>query len=171
MYKSVAEMAATAIFQLRKSQAAKWCDLQLHVEDPANSLRTKVLMPSLINAEEGNQFSWNFDISDPVAAVEDLCRKRAELLAARIESGKGVGSLPGGRLLCFYPRESLCDGAANESSNGFFDIWNAPPWDTWIWYLGNSGRRHALYSWVPGVFVEIAAAGVSVNPEHCICWA
>jgi hypothetical protein len=128
-------------------------------------------MPSLVNLEGEKQYSWNYDIRDPISEVNDLCRKRAEAADTRLDLNENLDSFAAGKLLLFYPNETLCDGAACQSSNGFFDNWNIPPWDTWIWYSGLPHESQVLYSWVPSQFIELASTGVSVNPEQCIRWA
>ena len=67
-------------------------------------------------------------------------------------------------------------------SNGFFDVNNIPPYDTWVWMVHNmrafkysdgaSGEMEANYlvAWVPPSFIELASRGVDANPEKCILW-
>ena len=64
-------------------------------------------------------------------------------------------------------------------TNGFFDRWDAPPWDTWIWYgeLGhiinvpaNKAIEVILVSWIPPVFLELAQAGINAHPFSAINW-
>jgi hypothetical protein len=84
-----------------------------------------------------------------------------------------------GRLLLFDPDGTLSDGAASEASNGFFDVDNVPPWDTWVWYAedrdiskgGWTMFASYLVAWVPPHALELVEAGIWVNPEECIRWA
>ena len=105
--------------------------------------------------------------ADRIRILETLSKKRAEqlrrdnLYPRSSESGGNSG-----RLLLYAPDENLCDGAAQYSSKGFFDIDNVPPWDTWICFF-----EPYLVSWVPPRLVELANIGIEVNPEECICWA
>jgi hypothetical protein len=58
-------------------------------------------------------------------------------------------------------------------TNGFFDVHNVPPHDTWIAFaLMASQRAHAshLMSWVPAELLQPVARGIRVNPEQCIAW-
>ena len=71
-----------------------------------------------------------------------------------------------GRILLFVPSETLFDGAAQQSSNGFFDVNNVPPWDTWVDFVDR-----AIVCWVPTVLVDAVQMGIDVNPEECIRWA
>jgi hypothetical protein len=70
-----------------------------------------------------------------------------------------------GKLLLYEPLETVTDGAAASSSHGFFDIEDAPPWDTWFLYSGGT-----IFSWVPESLVQNAQAGIDANPVDCIHW-
>jgi hypothetical protein len=70
-----------------------------------------------------------------------------------------------GRLLLYEPLETVTDGASDSSSRGFFDIEDAPPWDTWFLY-----SRGSIFSWVPEALVQDAQAGIDANPVDCIHW-
>jgi hypothetical protein len=70
-----------------------------------------------------------------------------------------------GRLLLYEPMETVTDGASEASSRGFFDIEDAPPWDTWFLYSAGS-----IFSWVPEELVQNAQAGIDANPVDCIHW-
>ena len=70
-----------------------------------------------------------------------------------------------GRLLLYEPLETVDDGAASASSQGFFYVEDAPPWDTWFVYSGGS-----IFCWVPDSLVQKAQAGIDANPVDCIHW-
>ena len=90
--------------------------------------------------------------------------------------------LCGGRLLAYFPDESLADGAAQTESKGFFDTDNIPPYDTWVWMVrivrafdyrdGGQGELVAYYlvAWVPPDFIKLVSRSVKANPEDCIQW-
>lgn len=63
--------------------------------------------------------------------VETVCRRRAELLnkqnAQMVYDPEKSGSL-----LVFYPDLTLFDGAAQLSSDGYFNSNNDPPWEMWM---------------------------------------
>jgi hypothetical protein len=71
----------------------------------------------------------------------------------------------GGKLLLFTPSDTLMDGAAEYSSNGFFDVNNVPPWDIWVAFSDQT-----LVSWVPPMLVETAHMGIDADPAACIGW-
>ena len=74
-----------------------------------------------------------------------------------------------------FPDENLADGVAMHESEGFFDIDNAPPCDTWESLFLDPGpsprqEQRALVCYVPAFAIEAADAGIDVNPESCIAW-
>ena len=91
-----------------------------------------------------------------------------------------VTDLRGGRLLAYFPGDNLADGCAQANSEGFFDIDNIPPYDTWVWMVddrridkladGTTRKTEGSYlvAWVPPAFLELASLGIDVKPEECI---
>ncbi len=71
-----------------------------------------------------------------------------------------------GRFLLYVPDENVSDGASRYASNGFFDPYDCPPWDSWLQYSDRT-----LISWVPEVLFPLAQAGIDANPIDCIRWA
>jgi hypothetical protein len=120
-------------------------------------LRSPELKPNLGLDQFENDALW-------AEAVEEVVTQRAGLVAGFVNE-QSVSD-EGGRFLLYWPSENLACGAAEASSNGFFDQNNVPPWDLW---LGFSNRT--LVSWVPLALVDVAAMGIFVNPEECIRWA
>jgi hypothetical protein len=124
----------------------------------AKQLRSPLLQP--VPFESGQSSAARAKI------VETLADKRADQL--RIEQRYPSTLLPdpgAGRLLLYAPDENLCDGAAQSSSKGFFDVDNIPPWDTWVCFVDRY-----LVSWVPPQLLDLANQGVDANPEQCILW-
>src|SRR5262249_50706397 len=88
-------------------------------------------------------------------------------------------STPAGRLLYFWPENSLNDAAAMGESDYFlFD--NSPPWEKWVWFQDEDfpgppsdsyWKPPLLVSWVPPEYVAAVQRGINVNPEECILWA
>lgn len=107
------------------------------------------------------------DRSAQVAIVETVVSKRAAQLRKNCHYPSTIDiGLEGGKLLLYAPDENLFDGAAEYSSRGFFDVDNIPPWDTWICLF-----EEYVLSWVPPQLLDLANAGIEVNPEQCILWA
>jgi len=111
---------------------------------------------------------------NPAEMVATLCRERSKLLNEKAAQRKDRVQR-GGKLLLYYPEDSLFDGAAELASGGFFTANNEPPWNTWLFYgvidLGLPGEAEGyLLSWVPEEYVRIAQRGIDVNPEGCLEW-
>jgi hypothetical protein len=110
---------------------------------------------------------------DRAAIVRNVALARANAVrdAKPVRTGHDLAD---GRLMVYFPDAELSDGAAEIESRGFFDVSNAPPWDTWIALCRDdradiSSRDHVV-SWVPKELVELADRGIDVNPEQCIRW-
>src|SRR5215470_18352450 len=121
-------------------------------------LRSDALKPSFTLDEFGTDSHW-------AEAVAEVVAKRSELLK-QAPSPVPSGAHDKGRLLLFVPSETLFDGAAQQSSNGFFDVNNVPPWDIWVEFVDRT-----LVCWIPTTLVDAAQMGIDVNPEGCIRWA
>jgi len=108
--------------------------------------------------------------------VGELCSRRSEAL--RQETApltSPAHDLQGGRLLLFAPQATVWDGASASVSKGFFDVADAPPWDTWVWVVtgeeGTAFYSPYLIAWVPPIFLELADAGIRVSPVNNVAWA
>lgn len=77
--------------------------------------------------------------------------------------------------MVYFPDAELSDGAAEVYTDGLFDVFNAPPWDTWV-ALFEEGPQHDrsygtyLVAYIPQPLLSLAERGISVNPERCIDW-
>jgi hypothetical protein len=92
---------------------------------------------------------------------------RSELLkAASIETLEVDDALSKSKLLIYEPLETVDDGAAEAASMGFYDLQDAPPWDTWFLYADR-----AVFCCVPEFAVRRAQDGIDANPVDCIHWA
>lgn len=120
-------------------------------------LRSPELKPTFTLDEFGDNGPW-------AQAVAEVVALRSRLIAQTITGQVDISV--GGRLLLYSPSENVACGAAEASSNGFFDTNNVPPWDIWLDFSDGT-----LVSWVPPALVDVAQMGVFVNPEECIRWA
>ncbi len=113
--------------------------------------------------------------------VNEIARKRRALLEpVQRAAVPKTDVLGGGRLMLYDLEQNLFDGAAQSASHGFFSVDNAPPYDMWLAYVieqnryvmeGREWNDTYLLAWVPPDFLELASAGIEVNPEECIRWA
>lgn len=156
-----------ARFSTRLAQAIAWCHPRNSLTNPASSLRTDAFCPPLLCCNN----------RDEVVCYIGRERERAlgplapELHERRI----AMPDLRGGRLLAYFPDATLSDGAAAETSRGFFDAHNIPAWDTWVAYFEDSDPRDTSYAkyvvcYLPPALLDLAEAGIRVNPELCIAW-
>lgn len=149
-------------FNQRLAETVAWCCDRAAASYPKHSLRYDSLCPGILSATR----------ADAVLTV--LYYREGWLQQRKIKPVINDRELRQGRLLCYFPDADLADGAAEVASDGFFDLQNVPPWDTWVG-LYQSDLREAslkiyLISYVPEVFLQQAARGVEVNPEQCIMW-
>jgi hypothetical protein len=153
----------TDLFKVALPDAIDWCSRIGPVTghqpgphfEPSSCLRSMKLFPSILSRSA-------------TSVVRSVINARPTALGRWSDPiPDRVASLSGGRLLYFAPDETLSDGAACLQSQGFFDVYNAPPWDTWLCMAGHQ----FLISWVPPAFLERVDEGVNANPEGCIFWA
>jgi hypothetical protein len=154
-------------FITRLTETIAWCTVSGSLSDPKASLRT--CKPK--------------DLISPEDQVDDVCISRSFCLRESRQSAlPAVTGLGGGRLIAYFPSFNLDDGVAETESQGFFDVNNIPPYDTWVWMVQCVSREeyadhrtsemetNYLVAWVPPDFIELADAGIRANPESCIRW-
>jgi hypothetical protein len=119
-------------------------------------------------------------LDDGLSIVSQLASERRKLLGRETTiSNEPCIDIVSGRLLVYQPDASFADALAQYQTQGFFDEWDAPPWDTWIWYeqlgrlsqLGHYVSEGYLISWIPEMFQELAQKGIDVQPYGAIVWA
>ena len=151
------------------SETSVWCS---HGALRTANLRSPALDPSsafnLPRYEEIGIDAWVVAKRQSYQhAIESIQRRRADLVSsADLPIPTTAQAQADGELLLYEAMETVSDGAAASSSRGFFDIEDAPPWDTWFWYA-----RSTIFSWVPNALVRDVQAGIDANPVDCIHWA
>lgn len=179
----------------RMEEAIAWYLYKAPIANPESDLRTDALAPSEDLTRPTEKVWADFDFPRPwtdemrreynralaqaiqmrQTIVDEVARKRRAALrdVPPVDFTQIDALVDDGRLLIYFPDENLCDGAAPAASDGFFDENNIPPWDTWLMYVIEKGRwgKNYLIAWVPPELLELATAGVDVNPEECILWA
>ena len=159
-------------FKWRLAETIVWCMKAVSIDDPQNSLRSCFFRPP--------SFWYPHDLYNAQTIVDRLAEERARRLKERDWRGRDYPDAPanglaGGRLLVYHPYANLADGAAEAESYGFFSIDNEPPWDTWLAFFsdGKDDLSYGSYllAWVPPQMIDLANAGINVNPEVCILWA
>lgn len=161
----------------RISETMAWCGTRPNASDPKSGLRSPELRPRPIAACGGP------GAPDPrrqehvrEARVDALAEARRKLLGGGTVSGvSGPLNLRGGRILLQAPDDNLTDGASEAASEGFLNIDEEPPWDTWLCYSPPEGQKSSpnngyLVSYVPAVFVPLVQHGIDVNVVGCMLW-
>jgi hypothetical protein len=184
------------LFQTRLEETLAWYLAKAPLADPQADLRTEALTPPGDVAHPNKQIRMNFprpwtdEMRKEIRKVylraeaevprlrqaiidEVVSKRRALLKEPLLDDPEKSPLLEKGRLLIYEPDENLYDGAAEAASEGFFDVDNIPPWDLWLMAVVEVQQRPNTYllAWIPPECVELTAAGIEVNPEHCIRWA
>jgi uncharacterized protein (TIGR02996 family) len=157
-----------SVFRFRLGEAAAFCarrDLPLRTWD----LDPRTLAGRF--TAEGWPRSRDIDWS-AMALQLALARRRLLERAGRAPS-RLAGSLLGGRLVLYDPRETLSAGLSHRFSDDYFDADDMPPWDTWVMHVPETSplfNDSYLLAWVPREHLERARAGIEVNEEGCLMW-
>ena len=142
----------------RLRETAEWCRRHVDLRAIGTCLRSRSVAPQFLARDR-----WQ--------SVHDVAIMRRQELGPIDFRGFEA---PRGRLLVYYPDAELSDGAAEQASQEFFDVYNAPPWGTWVGYFEETGSDESygsyVVAWVPEQLVPLVSAGIEVNPEECIAW-
>ena len=162
MGSKLAGIGDTELFTLRLAQAIHWCSRRADAAKPALSLRFDQFQPHTLEV-------------DRAATVKAPIHQRTVYVPRDLAPVLSGEEMAGGRLLAYFPDAELSDGAAEQETDGFFDSYNAPPWDTWVGLFQDAtaadlSYRVYLVAWIPPVFLHTASRGIAVNPESCIVW-
>jgi hypothetical protein len=150
------------------SETVSWC---LNRSPQSNQLRSPELDPSAIlkfpsSAKVDVEVLIQTMRESYQRAIYAINEMRSTLVRdAKMEIADPALAQSKGKLLLYEPLETVEDGAAASSSRGFFDMRDAPPWDTWFLSSGDT-----IFSWVPESVVPNAQAGIDANPVDCIHW-
>jgi hypothetical protein len=162
--KVLAGIGDDVAFATRIGQAIAWCEPRLDIVAVSSSLRTDRLRPRILEI-------------DRATIIRLVAHQRA--FDATTRSALAVQTaedLHGGRLLVYFPDFELADGTAEAETSGFFDVNDAPPWDTWIGLFSDpelTGAGEAtvyLVSWVPAALISVVQKGLNVSMTECIAW-
>ena len=153
---------SAAVLYSRIADVVAWCRNLMARSDVNASLRTDAIKPRLLHngcddavCDVGSSRHWQIRVTTDQPRLD-------------------FPDLEGGRLLTYFPDADLCDGAAELETDNFFDVFNCPPWDTWVGFfndnLGDASYGRYLLAYVPEQLVPLVESGILVNPEECIMW-
>ena len=156
-------LMSAATLSERIVQTAAWTQHLLSLGNTSSSMRTPELSPQLLHA--------GFD--DVICDLGSV--RRYKLQNLNVDAMTIGQSLRSGRFLCFFPDANLTDGAAESETDGFFDAYNNPPWDTWVGYFVDRHQEviscfSYVLCFVPNDLIPLVDRGIVVNPEECIQW-
>jgi len=75
-----------------------------------------------------------------------------------------------GKIVVVDYEATVLDGASEHESDGFFDLYDLPPIDTWVYLTRNNKGRKDLYAWIPDPYVSLAKKAIEVNCLDLINW-
>lgn len=119
---------------------------------------------------EADGVSWNMDICE---ADNVLC-----VLVAALNQRSGSSAVSWqemrakGKIVAHEINATVTDGASEANSQGYVDVYDLPPVDTWIYLTaGISGSNPVLYCWVPAPFVAAMQGAIDVSCIGNYEWA
>jgi len=74
-----------------------------------------------------------------------------------------------GKILVAAIDEVVIDGISEDETEGFVDIKDCPPIDTWF-YMGKNTNGRVIFAWIPEKFVPVVDRGREVNMLDCFYW-
>ena len=136
------------------SETAEWCSSR---PKPWNALRSF----------RSPEIAAEFGCSTYKGWVSSVIDERRRILKRNIFSP--VPPIQAGKILVYYPDESLNHGIEQIETEGFVTECNVPPWDTWVAYIYTKNENY-LVSWVPQEMVDLVSYGIECSPEQCFDW-
>ncbi len=151
-----------------------WCAQRADAAKPAYCLRSAALSP--YDPTRGSYLAY---------ADRDLVERPFETVTTTIQARRNALSLAsrspipndGGRLLGYEPDWTLASGATELSSDGFFNVVDTPPWDTWVAWIVEANdarplpdRSKYVLCWIPRIFVQITDRAIWVNDADSLWW-
>jgi len=157
------------LFRPDIEKAPEWqLAMKLSLEADADSLKPPLASQLRSSASKPrSEIGYTQNENERKDLVISVVRSRSERLRSRgQETIPTVGDDQGkGRMLIYVPEENVADGASEAASSGFFDLYDAPPWDVWVAY-----SDHTLLAWVPPQLIGLAQIGIDVNAVECFRW-
>lgn len=153
------EIEADFVASLR--DAKSWSSRKLNGSTDFSCLRSPVLSASHAGIDDS--------YSQSMAAINALVETRSRLLGTH-----DVNDWQTGRLLCCDVAASEASGASELASDGYFNEFDLPPWDTWVAWVKNDNPAHEdngfLLAFVPPSFSKCVQSGIDANPVNCVFW-
>ncbi len=167
------------IFQKNLLLTQAYCELQLRNPDnnPATALRTfnpvyneqKLFSYQEISYSECDYTSvnWNIDPLDQVLSLYMEVFEKQLIHKNNIIRSDNTNEKFEGKILIPEIDMTVIDGASEAISNGFVDINDCPPIDTWF-YKTLKNTNWIFFAWIPQQFVNLADKAITVNCVDCL---
>ena len=158
------------LFQTQLQETILWCTQQLNVSTEAEVLRT--LLPRPDNLEE----MYRSPALDTFAR-QVFAERRKRLSTSLKPSKSDKINLQDGSLIVFLADHACAwDGVAEVESNGYFDFFEYPPWDCWIYYVSRNEMKLAgldkasthMIAWVPAQFLAAVEVAIRFNADPAL---
>lgn len=154
----------------RLGECKAWLDAS------AYQLRSAVLEPPILDMQPASEkYNW---LTKPSASaiVDGLADLRGALVRARnLQPLDRPHPTAGGRLLLSAPQMGFLDGNTSAVTGGYIDVYDAPPWDTWLDVVQGTDIPDYydtfLVAWVPTALVALVDAGIRTSPAGFLAWA
>ena len=153
-------------FSSSLTDTKKWCASLIDINNPKFCFRTSLLEEYLAK-QHGPNFEPMSFWPTPEEIDQTLSIKKQALKHMQQQDiPKGNGRI----VLCF-PESSNFNALSSDSSNGYLDEHDIPPWDTWIGQIEISKSEFLLLAWVPDEFVKLVELGIEVECMGMLYWA
>jgi len=162
------------VVKRRLSEARVWCLSRYKADDSRGSLRSPELRPELPftierRGADGDLKYDSLKTDERIALVNEVANRRSGLLANLGIACPDWSVAGGGELFVVQIDYSLWDGLPEDVSDGFFDSFDIPAWDTWV-HLQRIGETDVLLCWVPNALMERVNEGIYVSCTDCLHW-
>lgn len=155
-FKRLSEIVAWTALLMKEETSGQWNNRTLF-------RKTNPLIDGVpaFRLEEGG-VTWNVDIcnADKVLSVLfNALLSRPQVSPATWQEMKTMG-----KIIAHEIQTTVADGGSEAASDGYVDVYDLPPVDTWIWLSGGpDGSNPILYCWVPNPFVAAMQGAMDVS--------
>lgn len=161
----------------RIRDAVRWYSDTVRHERTSTGLRSSELQPKYSFFEVSRMCQSVESVAKYQAAlVGDVCLHRNVILRERHVQQSSPKTEIMGRILVLDTFSCTYDGLAADSTDGFFDDGDCPPWDLWIDYeitVAESPPRNVrglLSAWIPKEFFGIVEEAILVSGGEALSW-
>ncbi len=157
------------------STAIAWAHTKQWEEWQASKFRTPHLCNTYIYGYPPSLSEYSPSRAGPVVA-EVLSQRASALVRMNISIGNFY-DLRGGRLLRHNFGETTCTQTAQSITNGLFDEYDVPGWDTWAAFVHDTESADGalepieyLLCWIPPKLHDLVDQAINASMEENIIW-